>query len=196
MLLGRPSLPPCQGSGLLRGPWRWSRHTRRRRPPNSGVEGRGKVHSNSCQPGLILIQTFKGRLRRLYKRTYPWINMTFEGWIMAYNMAYAFEKTPFYRPWLSWVGVDLRRMSVEDLVSISTHLRLRFAKPDCEASSGSSSRQGETIGKRRRVDIRAASPSIDFASTYPRLTQHPTPNCHIFHQIPRVVVLSVVACSR
>lgn len=60
-------------------------------------------------------ETLKGRLRRLYKRTYPWINMAFEGWIMAYNVAYAFEKTPFYRPWLSWVGVDLRRMSVEDL---------------------------------------------------------------------------------
>ncbi|KAI0285103.1 hypothetical protein BGY98DRAFT_930604 [Russula aff. rugulosa BPL654] len=59
--------------------------------------------------------TLKGRLRRLYKRTYPFVNMAFEGWIMAYNVAYAFERTPFYRPWLSWVGVDLRRMSVEDL---------------------------------------------------------------------------------
>jgi peroxin-12 len=43
--------------------------------------------------------------------------MAFEGWIMAYYIAYAFDRTAFYRPWLSWVGVDLRRMSVEDLVS-------------------------------------------------------------------------------
>lgn len=40
---------------------------------------------------------------------------------MAYNVAYAFERTPFYRPWLSWVGVDLRRLGVEDLVSICSH---------------------------------------------------------------------------
>ncbi|KAI0303064.1 hypothetical protein BC826DRAFT_1089488 [Russula brevipes] len=42
----------------------------------------------------------------------PWINIAFEGWLMAYNVAYAFERTPFYRPWLSWVGVDVRRLSV------------------------------------------------------------------------------------
>ena len=37
---------------------------------------------------------------------------------MAYNVAYAFERTPFYRPWLSWVGVDVRRLGIEDLVSV------------------------------------------------------------------------------
>ncbi|KAI0069147.1 hypothetical protein BV25DRAFT_1818118 [Artomyces pyxidatus] len=59
-------------------------------------------------------ETFRGRLRRLYKRWYPWMNITFEGWLLAYNIAYLFDKTPFYRPWLSWVGVDLRRLGVED----------------------------------------------------------------------------------
>jgi hypothetical protein len=57
----------------------------------------------------------------MYKRTYPWVNMLFESWLMAYNVAYAFERTPFYRPWLSWVGADLRRLGVEDLVSIYSH---------------------------------------------------------------------------
>ena len=74
-------------------------------------------------------QTLRGRLRRLYKRTYPWINTLFEGWLMAYNVAYAFERTPFYRPWLSWIGVDVRRLGVEDLVSICNRhtLELRVA---------------------------------------------------------------------
>jgi hypothetical protein len=112
--------------------------------------------------------------------------MVFEGSIMAYNVAYAFEKTPFYRPWLSWAGVDLRRMSVEDLVNISTHLSSRFAESDCEARSSSSNRQGKAIGKSWRANT----------PTCPRLAQNPTPNCHIFHQISRVVVLSVVASSR
>ncbi|KAA1465995.1 hypothetical protein DENSPDRAFT_767607 [Dentipellis sp. KUC8613] len=61
--------------------------------------------------------TLAGRLRRLYKRAYPWLNMTFEAWLLVYNVAYLFDKTPFYRPWLSWVGVDLRRLGVDDLVS-------------------------------------------------------------------------------
>lgn len=41
---------------------------------------------------------------------------------MAYNVAYAFERTPFYRPWLSWIGVDVRRLGIEDLVSAIAHL--------------------------------------------------------------------------
>ncbi|TFY77601.1 hypothetical protein EWM64_g6411 [Hericium alpestre] len=60
-------------------------------------------------------QTFRGRLRRLYKRLYPWLNMGFEAWLLVYNVAYLFDKTPFYRPWLAWIGVDLRRLGVDDL---------------------------------------------------------------------------------
>lgn len=44
---------------------------------------------------------------------------------MAYNVAYAFERTPFYRPWLSWIGVDVRRLGIEDLVSAIAHLLWR-----------------------------------------------------------------------
>ena len=32
-------------------------------------------------------------------------------------MAYLFDKTPYYRPWLRWIGVDIRRMGAEDMVS-------------------------------------------------------------------------------
>ncbi|KZV72091.1 hypothetical protein PENSPDRAFT_650017 [Peniophora sp. CONT] len=56
----------------------------------------------------------KGRLRRVYKAAYPYCNLAFEGWLLAYNIAYLFDKTPFYRPWLAWVGVDLRRLSIGD----------------------------------------------------------------------------------
>jgi peroxin-12 len=80
------------------------------------------TQSKLLSPRLRWTQTFRGRLRRLYKRTYPWINIALEGWLMAYNVAYAFERTAFYRPWLTWVGVDLRRLGVEDLVSTRTHL--------------------------------------------------------------------------
>lgn len=42
--------------------------------------------------------------------------MSYEAWLLVYNIAYLFDQTPFYRPWLSWVGVDLRRLGAEDYV--------------------------------------------------------------------------------
>ena len=69
--------------------------------------------------------------------------MLLEGWLMAYNVAYAFERTPFYRPWLSWVGVDLRRLGVEDLVSICTHT-LDPASRSIESRSGRQRQQQPT----------------------------------------------------
>jgi len=44
--------------------------------------------------------------------------MSFEAWLLAWNIAYLFDKTPFYRPWLSWIRVDLRRLGIEDFVRI------------------------------------------------------------------------------
>ncbi|RPD67076.1 hypothetical protein L227DRAFT_582465 [Lentinus tigrinus ALCF2SS1-6] len=60
-------------------------------------------------------ESWRGSLKRAYKAAYPWLNTTFEVWLLVYNIAYLFERTPYYRPWLSWVGVDLRRVSADDL---------------------------------------------------------------------------------
>jgi hypothetical protein len=62
------------------------------------------------------LQTIRARLRRMFKRAYPWMNLTFEAWLMAYNIAYLFDRTAYYRPWLAWVGVDIRRLGLEDMV--------------------------------------------------------------------------------
>ncbi|GLB33491.1 putative PEX12 protein [Lyophyllum shimeji] len=58
--------------------------------------------------------TLKARLKRGFKASYPWLNASFEAWLLLCNMAYLFDRTPFYRPWLSWIGVDLRRLGSED----------------------------------------------------------------------------------
>ena len=63
-----------------------------------------------------MIQTLAAKLRRLFKVLYPYAHTAFEVWLLVYNVAYLFEKTPYYRPWLSWVGVDLRRMGIHDMV--------------------------------------------------------------------------------
>lgn len=48
--------------------------------------------------------------------------MSFELWLLVYNVSYLFDQTPFYRPWLSWTGIELRRLGVEDFVSSSFFL--------------------------------------------------------------------------
>ena len=47
------------------------------------------------------------------------MNTCFELWLLACNVAYLFERTPFYRPWLAWIGVDLRRLNADDFVSVT-----------------------------------------------------------------------------
>ncbi|KAG6866500.1 hypothetical protein C0991_003044 [Blastosporella zonata] len=58
--------------------------------------------------------TLKARLKRGFKAAYPWLNTSYEVWLLICNMAYLFDGTPFYRPWLAWIGVDLRRLGSED----------------------------------------------------------------------------------
>ena len=65
------------------------------------------------------MQTVAARLRRTFKKIYPWLNTGFEVWLFVCNVAYLFDKTPFYRPWLRWIGVDIRRMGMDDMVRLS-----------------------------------------------------------------------------
>ncbi|KAF8529169.1 cyclin-dependent protein kinase inhibitor [Hysterangium stoloniferum] len=62
-------------------------------------------------------QTLSKRLGRLFKTIYPWAATAFELWLVAWNIAYLFDKTPFYRPWLAWIGVDVRRLGAEDMLN-------------------------------------------------------------------------------
>jgi len=59
-------------------------------------------------------QTFKGRFRRIFKIAYPYLNASFELWLLLWNIAYLFDRAPSYRPWLSWICVDIRRLGIED----------------------------------------------------------------------------------
>jgi peroxin-12 len=64
----------------------------------------------------LLSQTFAARLRRAFKAIYPYANVTYEVLLLGYNMAFLFEKTAHYRPWLAWMGLDLRRLGPHDYV--------------------------------------------------------------------------------
>ncbi|PFH52605.1 hypothetical protein AMATHDRAFT_56666, partial [Amanita thiersii Skay4041] len=65
-------------------------------------------------------ESFKGNFRRAFKTAYPWLNMLYETWLLLWNVGYLFEQTPFYRPWLSWVGVELRRLGIDDFRAAAT----------------------------------------------------------------------------
>lgn len=79
-----------------------------------GVSSDIEESMDARQIQMLTDQSFKGRFRRVFKRLYPWINMSFETWLLLYNMAYLFNHTPAYRPWLNWIGVDIRRLGMED----------------------------------------------------------------------------------
>jgi peroxin-12 len=112
---------------------------------------------------------------------------------MAYNVAYLFDRTPFYRPWLAWIGVDLRRLGVEDFVRRETFLvnatyllhSSACYKP-CVPSEGST----EPTPWHNFVD-EAFGPLVA-ALTF-RVSQAPSTYSHIFHQVPRMVVLARLA---
>lgn len=73
-------------------------------------------------------QTFAGRLRRIYRTAYPWLNTGLEAWLLIYNIAYLCDQTPFYRPWLSWIGVDIRRVGMDDLLAAQPSPRQTIGK--------------------------------------------------------------------
>ncbi|KAJ7781570.1 cyclin-dependent protein kinase inhibitor [Mycena metata] len=53
------------------------------------------------------------------KPSTPGSTRLFELWLLVCNIAYLFGQTPFYRPWLSWIGIDLRRLGVEDFAALN-----------------------------------------------------------------------------
>ncbi|TFK29232.1 hypothetical protein FA15DRAFT_664146 [Coprinopsis marcescibilis] len=72
------------------------------------------------QVRFLTDQSLAGRSRRAFRKFYPWLNLTFEAWLLLWNVRYLFNRTSAYRPWLSWIGVDLRRLGVEDLNAMAS----------------------------------------------------------------------------
>jgi len=49
------------------------------------------------------------QLGNIFRRAYPWLSLLFEGWLLSYNLRYMVGSTPFYRPWLAWMKIDVER---------------------------------------------------------------------------------------
>lgn len=119
------------------------------------------------------------------------MNTSFELWLLACNVAYLFERTPFYRPWLAWVGVDLRRLNADDFVSVTPAIystliqTLNFLLAACNQSCAS------CYSSCSAWDHETTLPTFDeHSSTNTRLFEASLADRHFFHQIFRVVLLS------
>lgn len=55
-----------------------------------------------------------------FKTAYPYANIGYELYLLSYNVRYLFDRTPYWRPWLSWMNVEVRRMSAADYVRPSS----------------------------------------------------------------------------
>ncbi|KAF9482027.1 hypothetical protein BDN70DRAFT_802327 [Pholiota conissans] len=72
---------------------------------------------------------FRGRFRRVFKAIYPYMNISLELWLLVWNVAYLFDRTTAYRPWLNWVGVDIRRLGLEDFRAASLAAQKNVVSP-------------------------------------------------------------------
>ncbi|RKP10482.1 Pex12 amino terminal region-domain-containing protein [Thamnocephalis sphaerospora] len=54
------------------------------------------------------------RAVRVFRVVYPWINAGYHGATLAYHIAYLYDRTRFYSPWLHLQGIEVRRMSMQD----------------------------------------------------------------------------------
>lgn len=69
------------------------------------------------------LERIKRLLQLSFRRGYPYAGAASQLWLLSYNVRYLFDRTPYWRPWLAFMRVDVRRMAAEDYVS-------RFS--DCE----------------------------------------------------------------
>jgi peroxin-12 len=66
-------------------------------------------------------------LKACFVKGYPYIGTAWQLWLLSYNVRYLFDKTPFWRPWLRLMRMDVRRVGPNDYVSGSgVNLREQF----------------------------------------------------------------------
>lgn len=76
------------------------------------IENEELADSNTKASRKLLI-----RLKRLFKKIYPIVNFLYHISNLGYNIGYLFGKTKYYTPWLHLLGIEVKRMSMDDYVS-------------------------------------------------------------------------------
>ena len=76
------------------------------------------------------------------------------------NVSYLFDKSSYYRPWLAWIGVDLRRLGADDSVCVMGN---RQAVPLIFPQRGMSSTASTSV-KKQTAGFKTFLRSIAFSS--------------------------------
>ncbi|PKI82735.1 Pex12p [Malassezia vespertilionis] len=72
--------------------------------------------------GVAHEQTLRQKWEGVFRKGYPYAKVFYQLWMLAYNIGYLFNRTPYWRPWYRWLRMDVRRMqgNEQPLVSLTT----------------------------------------------------------------------------
>ncbi|GAA5833839.1 hypothetical protein JCM11251_005982 [Rhodosporidiobolus azoricus] len=65
-------------------------------------------------PSLPPLQRIASAANAAFKLAYPYANLAYELYLLVHNLRYLFGKSPYWRPWFRWIGIEVRRMGQED----------------------------------------------------------------------------------
>ncbi|PWZ02708.1 hypothetical protein BCV70DRAFT_196957 [Testicularia cyperi] len=63
---------------------------------------------------LNRITRIRESVKNAFRQGYPYAKTLYQLWLLTYNVRYLFDKTPFWRPWLHLMRVDIRRIGPND----------------------------------------------------------------------------------
>ncbi|KDN48202.1 hypothetical protein K437DRAFT_255626 [Tilletiaria anomala UBC 951] len=77
------------------------------------LQGRRAFQENEQRTKSQLVR-LKEKSEDLFHKGYPYAASFYQLWLLIYHMRYLFGKSPYWRPWLRWMRVDVRRVSQDD----------------------------------------------------------------------------------
>jgi len=125
----------------------------------------------------------------MFKKVYPYLNLSFEVLLLVHNVAYLFDRTAAYRPWLNWIGIDIRRLGADDFVR-----HLVFVECITDAVVGLPPQE---IVTRNQEDAATENPTViaEIAAITAGIPATGATDRYILCALPRMVVLSTFACA-
>ncbi|KAI8054210.1 Pex12 amino terminal region-domain-containing protein [Syncephalis plumigaleata] len=64
--------------------------------------------------GRYYVKVLSHYTARLFRVTYPWMNAAYYAAMLAYQIAYLYDRTRFYSPWLHAQKIEVQRMTMQD----------------------------------------------------------------------------------
>ncbi|BFZ60126.1 ubiquitin-protein ligase peroxin 12 [Saitoella coloradoensis] len=81
----------------------------------ASILGAGFVRNRGTEESASRIQKLRRALRQTFILVYPSLNAAYYISVLAYHIAYLFDKSPFHTPWQALTGVRIRRAGPSDL---------------------------------------------------------------------------------